>query len=108
MMTETKRPWTPAPWHDDGYRIYAPTDDPDKRNGRVIVEYKHVDGFHYPDARLIAAAPKLAEALIACYYFLTEAGNGEGWTAQQFIDAAASALRAAGYDSGVREDKDDD
>lgn len=54
---------TPGPWHDDGYRIHAPTDDEDKRNGRVIVEYKHVDGFNDADAPLIAAAPELLEAI---------------------------------------------
>lgn len=55
-------PHTPGPWHDDGYRIYAPTTDQDKRNGRVIVEYKHVHDFNYADAWLIAVAPKLLDA----------------------------------------------
>lgn len=55
---------TPAPWHDDGYRIYAPTDAEDKRNGRMIVEYKHVDDFNGADAPLIAAAPELYQALL--------------------------------------------
>jgi hypothetical protein len=53
---------TPGPWHDDGYRIYAPTDHPDKRNGRIIVEYKHLGDFNRDDARLIAAAPELLAA----------------------------------------------
>lgn len=57
---------TPAPWYDDGYRIYAPTDDVDKRNGRIIVEYKHVDYFNHADAPLMTAAPALLEALREC------------------------------------------
>lgn len=54
---------TPSPWHDDGYRIYAPTDSEDPRSGRIIVEYKHRDEFNRADAPLIAAAPDLLEAL---------------------------------------------
>lgn len=54
---------TPGPWHDDGYRIYAPTCNADKRNSRVIVEYKHVDNFNYADGPLLAAAPELLQAV---------------------------------------------
>lgn len=54
---------TPGPWFDDGYRIYAPTASDDKRNGRVIMEYKHADEFNPGDAPLIAAAPELLAAL---------------------------------------------
>ena len=50
---------SPAPWYDDGYRIYAYTDDPDKRNGRVIVEYQPVDGFNQADAPLMTSSPDL-------------------------------------------------
>ena len=56
---------TPAPWHDDGYRIYGPTGHDDKRNGRMIVEYKHVEDFNPDDAPLIATAPELLVALKA-------------------------------------------
>lgn len=59
-----KFPQTPAPWYDDGYRIHAPTDDNDKRNGRVIVEYKHSPDFVFGDSNVITAAPKLLAALI--------------------------------------------
>ena len=62
---------TPGPWHDDGYRIYGPTEEEDKRRGRMIVEYKHVDDFNDADAALIAAAPDL---LAACKAVL--AANG--------------------------------
>lgn len=55
---------TPSPWYDDGYRIYAPTEKEDKRDGRVIVEYKHVDYFNKADARLMTASPELLEAAI--------------------------------------------
>lgn len=58
-------PHTPAPWFNDGYRIHAPTEDADKRNGRLIVEYKHVDDFNYDDSHLITAAPDMLEALKA-------------------------------------------
>lgn len=54
---------TPGPWHDDGYRIYAPTTDADPRNGRVVVEYKHQADFNDADSRLIAAAPQMYEIL---------------------------------------------
>lgn len=54
---------TPGPWHDDGYRIYAPTESEDKCDGRMIVEYKHVDDFNYADASLLTAAPDLLDAL---------------------------------------------
>lgn len=56
---------TPGPWHDDGYRVYAPTPDPDKRNGRVIVEYKHTRDFNDADGPLLAAAPDLADQVYA-------------------------------------------
>lgn len=52
-------PPTPAPWYDDGYRIYAPTDAADPRHGRLIMEYKHTPNFRRADARLIRAAPTL-------------------------------------------------
>lgn len=61
---------TPGPWHDDGYRIYAPVHadgtplapGEDPRNGRMIVEYKHVDGFNPDDGPLLASVPDLLSA----------------------------------------------
>lgn len=50
------REHTPAPWRDDGYRIYAPDD-------RVITEYKHCDDGGYSDGPLLAAAPELLNEL---------------------------------------------
>lgn len=69
---------TPAPWFDDGYRIYAPVTeegrllepDEDKRNGRVIVEYKHVDFFNRKDAPLITAAPNMFNLLKAALWVI--------------------------------------
>lgn len=54
---------TKGPWYDDGYRIYAPTDKEDKRDARIIVEYKHRDNFNNDDSHLLRAAPELLEAL---------------------------------------------
>tara|TARA_Y100000034_G_C6901879_1_gene417360 strand:+ start:1808 stop:2161 length:354 start_codon:yes stop_codon:yes gene_type:complete len=73
--------YTPGPWHDDGYRIYAPPtpeqisnadleykDDP--RIGRILVEYKHVDNFNDGDGALIAAAPALYNLVLRVIYNL--------------------------------------
>ena len=66
-----KKQFTPEPWYDDGYRIYGPatdgpaTDGEDKRNGQMIVEYKHVSWFNQPDSTLIAKAPELYSMLKA-------------------------------------------
>lgn len=54
---------TPGPWHDDGYRIYAPTDSADPRDGRVIIEYKHVAEFNPADAPMLTAGPEMLAAL---------------------------------------------
>lgn len=56
---------SPAPWYDDGYRIHAATDSEDKRDGRVIVSYKHIEDFNFADAPLLTAAPELLAALRA-------------------------------------------
>lgn len=67
---------TPAPWFNDGYRIYAPTDTENKHSGRVIVEYKHVDDFDYEDGALIAAAPLLYAALQRAHNCATMRADG--------------------------------
>lgn len=79
---------TPGPWHDDGYRIYAPSDHIDKRNGRVIVEYKHTADFNMADARLIAAAPDL---LAACELALGafERNDAIDWSELEYAIAKA-------------------
>lgn len=56
---------TPTPWFDDGYRIHAPTDDEDKRAGRVIFDYKHVLEPNYPDYAALAKAPEDIAFLLA-------------------------------------------
>lgn len=54
---------TPGDWYDDGYRIYGPTDKADKREGWLIVEYKHVGDFNRADAVLMTDAPLLLAEL---------------------------------------------
>lgn len=89
---------TPGPWHDDGYRIYAPTDAADKRRGRMIVEYKHVDDFNDPDASLIAAAPDLlGEAQV-----LRCLASSPRFQAMTVADALAElAANGCGHDGGA-------
>jgi hypothetical protein len=87
---------TPGPWHDDGYRIYGPTDEPDPRSGRVIVEYKHAENFSHADAALIAAAPDLFEVCQAVvmagrFFPATRAALGT-----IYDDAAKAVAKAEG------------
>ena len=95
---------TPGPWYDDGYRIHAPTSDPDKRNGRVIVDYKHMDGFVEADADLIASAPDLLaerdrlkatnaelRALLECICYWHYGPEGEG--ANERFERIADSFR---------------
>lgn len=56
---------TEGPWFDDGYRIYAPTEDENKHNGVMMVEYKHSGHENYVDFELMAAAPQLLAELKA-------------------------------------------
>jgi len=84
-------PHTPGPWHDDGYRIHAPTMHEDKRNGRLIVEYKHVEDFNPADGPLIAAAPELLEAckqLVGAMIQLDKEHHWEVAFAQAVIEKA--------------------
>ena len=55
-----------GPYHDDGYRIYGPTAHEDKRNGEVLLDYKHTlsdSATRLPD--LIAHARTDILALVA-------------------------------------------
>lgn len=47
---------TPAPWFDDGYRTYGPTEGADKRNGPVLFEYKNCFETDESDGPFIALA----------------------------------------------------
>lgn len=85
---------TPGPWFDDGYRIYAPTNEEEKRYGRVIVEYKHVADFVSADADLIAAAPELLKALKALLWLYraeTKLQNGDNAVTVDAHNAIAKA-----------------
>lgn len=55
---------TPAPWHDDGYRVYGPTNDTDKRSGRVLFEHKHADYPNHSDYPAIVELRNLAAYLL--------------------------------------------
>lgn len=86
---------TPGPWFDDGYRIYAPTVTADKRDGRVIVDYKHVDEFNLADARLIAAAPELLAAVKGLLHLYEQLGSPDFNAAMvAFYDAHAAIEKA--------------
>lgn len=75
---------TPAPWFNDGFRIYAPTDSADKRSGRVIAYLPLAwskflaieEGFNPADAALIAAAPDMLQALEFVKNFLLDLEHG--------------------------------
>lgn len=68
-----------SPWYDDGYRIYAATDDTDKRNGRMIIEYKHVPDFNEADAALLTASPQLFAAVIEAVNIIRTWHGEAGW-----------------------------
>lgn len=86
---------TPGPWFDDGYRIHAPTGSADKRDGRVIVVYKHVDDFNEADAPLIAAAPEM-------YALLKELGFPFNADAGGFFCLLCGSNEAAGHHDDCR------
>ncbi len=84
---------TPGPWYDDGYRIYAPTNSEDPSDGRMIVEYKHVDNFNRADAPLIAAAPTILRALRALLEAQSRRVTAGEWK-QLVRDGVAAAAKA--------------
>ena len=84
---------TEGPWHDDGYRVYGPTDAPDKRSGPVLVEHKHLanengaaDGAFIAHARV--DVPDMAAALRAAWEIID--GSADPPTEAE-IDAHAAA-----------------
>lgn len=85
---------TPAPWHNDGYRIYGPTNEPDKRSGKMIVEYKHVDYFNWDDADLIRAAPEMFDVLKKLVGMIPNSVEFNDWPELQEAHSEAEALLA--------------
>ena len=97
---------TPGPWYTDGYRIYAPTDEADKRSGAVLVDGKEFDATD-GDLNLIAAAPDLYAALAAMletdiwadaeglvsFKNATELNDQEAWKVAQKARAALAKAR---------------
>jgi hypothetical protein len=53
QLTELDATATPAPWYNDGYRVYGPTTATDKREGELLYEFKHVEGLNHNDPRLV-------------------------------------------------------
>lgn len=104
-MTETKPKWTPGPWilgstHWGHFDIFAPDDGTAKKllNGKPVRDVVPTCGMKYEDARLIAAAPTMAEALaeLCALDERMTAGDvipGHEWN--MCFDAARSALRKA-------------
>ncbi len=77
-MSEAKH--TPTPWYDDGYRVYAPTEDPNnpnKREARIIFEYKHTDDFNDVDAPFIVKAVNCHDELVDMVECAIAAMDGE-------------------------------
>lgn len=86
---ETKH--TPGPWDVDecryGFAVYA------RKSGDAVVKTEDVEGRYgaidnEADARLIAAAPELLEALTE----IVAAADGDGW---KQLDPSFAAARAA-------------
>lgn len=100
MTAETK--WTPGPWHWDSDPV---KNDPHNRvRYRVTALGKTITQVYYSsyeggptnaeaDARLIAAAPEMAEALEQCLGNLKALGAENGWGSEA---ARAALARARG------------
>ena len=54
---------TAGPWYDDGYRVYGPTENEDKRQGVLIFEYKHINDVNYDDSDFVVKARNTAPAV---------------------------------------------
>ena len=72
---------TPAPWYgENGYCVYGPTSDEDKRNGDVLFEGKHLAGTD-EDMRLCARARNFLDILLETRWAVLP--HGEGWYAAE-------------------------
>lgn len=87
---------TPGPWHISGDAIYSGTPDPKGgySNSQQVLPFYDCDPTgihgrrHAADARLIAAAPELLEALQAIARGLTNGQKERGETFQSIARAA--------------------
>lgn len=77
--------YTPGPWKAEGPRVYA-----DRKGGSLIATMAWFPGEEAANARLIAAAPELLEALRV----LVE--NGGIGPESMFDDARAAIAKATG------------
>jgi hypothetical protein len=94
---------TEGPWYDDGYRIHGPTEADDKRDGEVLLEYKHAEATG-DDGQFIAHA----RADIPWLVTQVRALAAKLATAEAAGDAAkaeAAGLRAALTSITRREDQ---
>ena len=73
---------TPAPWYDDGYRIYGPTDDPDKRSGGVIMEYKYSDHAMDDDGEFCALARNALDVMMRRGWHAMKCLQSDDWFVQ--------------------------
>lgn len=94
-----ERKYTPGPWAHRNGRIYAA----DRENLTIANVARAADGDYNPaNARLIAAAPDLVEALAAVRSYLAQcpphAGDTTGTEHGRMMDAAGAALLKAGHD----------
>jgi len=94
-MTTTKATHTPGPWHSNGPQVFAPnTRDPKfydiARVGNVL------DDEGTANARLIAAAPALLEAM-RCVVddYDTNGGDDSAMIGGETIEAARAAIASA-------------
>jgi hypothetical protein len=99
MKSETPNNTPPGPWSADGNTVYALDHGKHytiaRANGARLTDEAQV-----ATARLIAAAPQLAEALRQCQTYLNEwcaiTTTPEGRKAMIAMNAARAALAAAG------------
>ena len=90
--------WTPGPWRFDGWNAM-------RRQAKILMDCNHPEGWHFggwmgtrteANARLIAAAPDMAEALEACIFALGQLGaNTLGGSGRKEWEQARAALAKA-------------
>jgi hypothetical protein len=93
---------TPGPWildpdeRGDGFWIDSDTEEPDEIANACTSSLDSTEA--KANARLIAAAPQLAEALHDAFQYLIEVASDERkFIAAHFARQAKTALLAAGY-----------
>ena len=92
-LVDMERRATESPWYGgDGYRIYAPTQDADKRNGPVLMDGKHCESFGV-DMELAA---KLRNVCLPLLTLVEEGQKLRGLVSEHgAYDKALSAFLAA-------------